>query len=111
MFYRLPQAEYERRLPLTLTPRAESLVRVGLVHHSHCEPDFAERVRKLVRQLDDGDFEAREGAQKKLQAMGPASSVHLLRLLKDEKSAEARRRIGELLANWDAKQAFPRQKE
>ena len=109
VFYRLPQEEYEHRLPMTLTPRAEALVRVGLVHHSHCEPDFADRVRKLVRQLDDTEFEVREAAQKKLQTMGPAATVHLLRLLKDEKSAEPRRRMIELLVNWDVKQAFPRQ--
>ncbi len=108
VFYRLPQEEYERRLPMTLSPRAESLVRVGLVHHSHCEPDFAERVRKLAHQLDDAEFEVREAAQKKLQAMGPAATVHLVRILKEEKSAEARRRMLELLVAWDVKQALPR---
>ena len=93
---------------MTLTPRAESLVRVGLVHHAHCEPDFAATVRMLVKQLDDGEFEVREAAQKKLLAMGPAATIHLAQLLKDEKSPEVRRRIVELLANWDARQAFPR---
>jgi hypothetical protein len=98
VFYRLPQAEYDRRLPLALRPEAESLVRVGLVHHSHCEPDFAEQVRALVKKLDDGDFDVREAAQKKLQAMGPAVSVHLARLNQNETSPEVRRRIRELLA-------------
>jgi hypothetical protein len=108
VFYRLPQAEYERRLPLTLTPRAESLVRVGLVHHAHCEPEFATQVRRLVKQLDSAEFDEREAAQKKLQAMGPAAAVHLIRLREDEKSPEVLRRLNELLVNWDAKQAFPK---
>jgi hypothetical protein len=108
VFYRLPQAEYERRLPMTLNPRAESLVRVGLVHHSHCEPEFPEQVRELVKQLDADEFAVREAAQKKLTAMGPAVCVHLQRLRKGETSAEVRRRIDELLGRWDAKQAFSR---
>ncbi len=108
VFYRLPQAEYDRRLPMTLTPRPESLVRVGLVHHSHCEPDFADQVRKLVKQLDSAEFDEREAAQKKLRAMGSGVTVHLVRLRKDEPSAEVRKRIDELLVNWDVRQAFPR---
>ena len=108
VFYRLPQAEYENRLPMTLTPRAESLVRVGLVHHSHCEPDFEAQVRKLVKQLDDAEFDVREAAQKKLRAMGPPAAIHLARLLKNETSVEVRRRVVELLIDWDARLAFPR---
>ena len=108
VFYRIPQAEYDRRLPLTLTPRAESLLRVGLVHHAHCEPEFADKVRELVKQLDSAEFEVREAAQKKLKAMGSATTALLNRLRKDETSPEVRRRIDELLASWDSKRAFPR---
>jgi hypothetical protein len=109
VFYRIPQAEYEKRLPLTLTPRAESLVRVGLVHHDHCEPDFAERVKELVKQLDDDSFKVREAAQKKLEAMGPSVRVHLARLRdKGDLSVEVKRRVETLIDRWDARKALPR---
>jgi hypothetical protein len=108
VFYRLPQEEYERRLPMTLTPKPESLVRVGLVHHAHCEPDFAARVKALVKQLDDDSFDKRQEAQKQLEAMGPAVTVHLARLRKGELSAEVSRRVDELISKWDAKKAFAR---
>jgi hypothetical protein len=108
VFYRLPQAEYEKRLPMKLTPRPESLVRVGLVLHSHCEPDFADRVKALVKQLDDDSFDKREEASKRLEAMGPSVCVHLLRLRKGSLSAEVNRRIDDLLDRWDAKKAFGR---
>src|SRR5262249_54783880 len=109
VFYRLPQAEYERGLPLTLTPRAESLVRVGLVQHAHCEPEFAQRVKELVQQLDDDSFKVREQAQVKLEAMGPCVRVHLARLLaRGDLSAEVKRRVEQLIDRWDTKKAFSR---
>jgi hypothetical protein len=108
VFYRIPQEEYERRLPLTLTPRAESLVRVGLVHHGHVEPDLAERVLALARRLDDDDFEVREAAEKQLQALGRAAYVHLARLRSADLPVEARRRVGRLLEQWDARAAIPK---
>jgi hypothetical protein len=109
VFYRLPQTEYEKRLPMTLAPRAESLVRVGLVFHVHCEPDFAARVGEQVKRLDDDSFKVREEAQKKLQAMGPSVRVHLQRLRdKGGLSAELRRRIEDLVQKWDSRGAFPR---
>jgi hypothetical protein len=109
VFYRLPQTEYDRCLPITLAPKPESLVRVGLVQHAHCEPEFAQRVRELVKQLDDDAFKTREAAQKKLEAMGPSVRVHLARLLdKGDLSAEVRRRVEELIERWDAKRAIGR---
>ena len=109
VFYRLPQAEYEKRMPMTLAPRAESLVRVGLVFHPHCEPDFAKRVAEQVRRLDDDSFDVRHAARKKLEAMGPSVRVHLKRLSDNGGlSAEVRRHVEELIQRWDAKSAFPR---
>jgi hypothetical protein len=109
VFYRLPQTEYERLLPMTLAPRAESLVRVGLVYHPHCEPDFAERVRALAGRLDDDVFKVREEVQKKLEAFGPCVRVHLARLRdKGGLSAEVRRRVEEVISRWDTKQSFAR---
>jgi hypothetical protein len=39
LFYRLPQREYDRVTTLALDPVPETLVRVGIVHHAHAEPE------------------------------------------------------------------------
>ena len=106
LFYRLPQEEYERLLPLTLTPRPESLVRVGLVQHPYCEPGLAERVAKLVKALDSDDFDKREAAQKELETMGRAAYVHLLKLRGSIAAPEAKRRVEELLEKLDSQRAI-----
>jgi hypothetical protein len=41
LFYRLPQREYDRVTTLALDPVPETLVRVGIVHHAHAEPERA----------------------------------------------------------------------
>jgi hypothetical protein len=106
LFFRLPQEEYEKLLPMKLKPRPEKLVRVGLVLHPHCEPDFAERVANLAGDLGSTDFEARERAQKRLEEMGRAAFVHLKRLRETIKSPEAQRRLDEMLAGFDAGKAI-----
>jgi hypothetical protein len=108
VFYRIPQQEYEKCMPMTLTPKAETLVRVGLIYHGHCEPDLAERVLALVKLLDSEEFTVREKAQKELEGMGRAAYVHLVRLRKSpDLPLEVRKRIDALLEKWDARQAFP----
>jgi len=106
LFYRLPQEEYERLLPLTLTPGAEKLVRVGLVQQPHCEPDLADRVARLVHDLDDNDFQTRERAQKQLADMGRAGFVHLRRMHEAAKDPEVRHRLEQLLEKYDAERAL-----
>jgi hypothetical protein len=108
VYYRIPQEEYEKRLPMTLNPKPEALVRVGLIYHGHCEPDLAEKVLALAKLLDSEEFAVRDKAQKELAAMGRASYVHLVRLRKSsDLSIEVRRRIDALLEQWDARPAFP----
>jgi hypothetical protein len=106
VFYRLPQEEYDRQLPLTLTPRPEKLVRVGLVAHPYCEPGLAERVAALVKELDNDDFQKREAAQKNLDAMGRAAFVYLLKLRDTITAPEPKRRVEELLEKHDARRAI-----
>jgi hypothetical protein len=106
LFYRIPQDEYERLLPLKIKPRPERLVRVGLVHQPHCEPDFADRIEKVARGLDSNDFEAREKAQKELEAMGRMAFAHLRRLREKSSSAEMQRRLDDLLDRHDATKAL-----
>jgi hypothetical protein len=107
--YRLPQGEYEARLPLTITPPPESVVRVGLIHHGHLEPDFADQVLELVKQLDSPRFAVRDAALKKLTAIGPAAIVQLQRLReRKDLSVEVRERIDVLVKKRSAKEAFER---
>jgi hypothetical protein len=106
MFYRLPQEEYERLLPMKLNPRPEKLVRVGLILQSHCEPDVSDRVARLVKDLDDDDFETRERAQKALTDIGRAAFPSLKQLRDKAKSREVQRRLDELLDRFDAQKAL-----
>jgi hypothetical protein len=108
LLYRLPQEEYDRLLPLTMKPRPEKLVRVGLVVHAHCEPDLAEKVKGLVTDLDSDDFQTRQGAHKRLEGLGQAAFIHMLRLREQAKSPEVKKRLDELIATYDAKAAFQR---
>jgi hypothetical protein len=106
LFYRLPQEEYEKLLPMKLKPRPEKLLRVGLVLQPHCEPDLAERVADLAKDLGSEDFEKRERAQESLEKLGRAAFVHLRRVRPTIKSPEAQRRIDEMLDRLDAEKAI-----
>jgi hypothetical protein len=106
LLYRLPQEEYDRLLPLTVKPRPEKIVRVGLVQQVSCDPALAERVARLVKQLDDDEFEKREAAQRELTKIGRAAFGPLLRLKPTITAPEAKRRIEELLEKNDAQRAL-----
>jgi hypothetical protein len=107
VFYRIPQSEYDGRMPLTVTPKPTSTVRVGLIFHGHLEPDFAERILEMVKKLDAERFADREAATKKLQQVGPAALVQLQRLRNNkELSVEVRERIDVLIKKWNANDAF-----
>jgi hypothetical protein len=102
-FYRIPQSEYDVRMPLTITPRQEKVVRVGLVYHGHLEPDFAERVLELVKKLDSPKFADRDAATKKLLAIGPAALAQLQKLHgRNDLSVEVRERVDALIKKWSA---------
>jgi hypothetical protein len=107
VFYRLPQSEYDARMPLTITPKPNSTVRVGLIYHGHLEPDFAERILEQVKRLDSERFADREAATKKLLQFGPAALVQLQRLQKSKDlSVEVRERLDVLIKKWNAKDGF-----
>ncbi len=109
--FRLPQEEYEKRLPMTLSPRPASLVRVGLVVQTHPDAALGEKVAALVKELDAEDFSAREAAQKKLKKMGRGIYGHLIRLQKTDLPPEVRIRVRAVLAEIDSSLAFPQQRE
>ena len=109
VFYRLPQDQYDALMPLTVTPKPDSTVRVGLIYHGHLEPDFAERVLELVKQFDALTFAERDSAMKKLIAIGPAALVQVQRLRsRNDLSVEVRERIDVLIKKWSAIEAFDR---
>ena len=107
LFYRLPQEQYDRLLPLTVKPRPEKIVRVGLVQQIPFDNELAERIAKLVKQLDDDKYDQREAAQKSLALMGRAAYVHLLKLRRTVTAPEPKRRIEELLEKYDAQRMLP----
>jgi len=107
LFYRLTQEEYDVRMPLTVTPKPESIVRIGFVFHAHLEPDFAERILELVKQLDSPCFQVRDSATKKLQKIGSAALVELKRIRgHKELSLEVRERLDALIKKWNSADAF-----
>lgn len=107
LFFRLPQSEYDARMPLTITPRPKEVVRIGLVFQGHLEPDFADRILELVKQLDSVRFADRDAATKKLLQIGPAALVQLQKLRsRRDLSAEVRERMDVLIRKWNAKDGF-----
>lgn len=107
LFYRVPQEEYDVRMPLTITPRPVSVVRVGLIYHNHLEPEFGENVFNLLRHLDAPRYIDRAVAMKKLQAIGPAALVQMKRLRdRPELSVQVREQIDIFIKKWDSKKAF-----
>jgi hypothetical protein len=106
LLYRLPQEEYDRLLPLTVKPRPEKVVRVGLVQQVSSGPELAERVARLVKQLDDDDFNKREAAQRELEKLGGAALGPLRRLQPTVFAAEPKRRLSEVLEKIDAERAI-----
>jgi hypothetical protein len=108
LFYRLPQEQYDRLLPLTVKPQPEKIVRVGLVQQIPFDNELADRIAKLVKQLDDDKFDKREAAQQQLAKLGPIASIYLQRLKKTITTAESKRRIDELLEKYDAQRALPK---
>jgi molybdopterin-guanine dinucleotide biosynthesis protein len=72
------------------------------------EPDLADRVAAVSKDLDEGEFDTRERAQKRLEDMGRAAFVHLKRMREQVKSPEMQRRLDELLDRHDAAKAIDR---
>jgi hypothetical protein len=84
-FHILPGAEYDRMLPLAITPEpAAKPVRVGIALHPHVEiePVLTEHVGALIRQLDSPRFVQRQAADKALLEIGPLAIAMLRAELK-----------------------------
>lgn len=103
LFYRAPQKTYDTWLPLELTPKPTNMVRVGLVVHSHLEPELESRVTKLIDKLASEDYQTRINADKNLRRIGGAAFkwIHLGAKSKD---AEVAARCQGILKEYDAGQ-------
>jgi hypothetical protein len=64
-------------------------------------PFAPEKVRALLNDLDNDDFEARESAEKKLAELGEAVAPELRAAMKSNPSAEKKRRLESLLGALD----------
>jgi hypothetical protein len=106
LFYRLPQEEYDRLLPLTVKPRPEKVVRVGLIQQIPFDTELAGRVAKLVKQLDDDSFAKREAAQQELAQLGVVDFGYLRRVLPTVTAPEPKRRVEQLLEKHDAERVI-----
>jgi hypothetical protein len=107
VFYRLPQAEYERLLPLKAEPAPRETVRVGLILHPHCEPGLAEQVAALVKEMESSEFDKREQAQKKLEELGRPAMGHLLRLRNSPVSLDLKQRLNAIVEKYESARSIP----
>jgi hypothetical protein len=104
-FHLLPVSEYDRMLPLEITPApAAKPVRVAIALYPHIEvePALAERIAALVRDLDDPKFQKRSAATKELVEIGPVAIGRLRAELKNNPTLEMQRRIEAVLDRVDA---------
>jgi hypothetical protein len=106
LFYRIPQEQYEKILPLTMKPKPVKLIRVGLVHRPYYDPALAEKVAGLVNDLNDDDYQKREQAQESLVQLGRSAFAHLKVHQNKTTAPEIKRRLDEILKKYDATEAM-----
>jgi len=102
--YLLPRAEYDRMLPLAVTPKPPEIVRVGVALHPNLEVAAAldGRVRRLIGRLGEDDFRRRQAAFEDLVRIGPPAAGAVRQTLRETKSAEVRARCEKILQAIDA---------
>jgi hypothetical protein len=101
LLWLLPQAEYDKLLPLSLNPPAKKLVRVGLVHQPHADGAEA-RILELIKQLED----SHEEASKALASIGGIALPYLREAAKNSKKGEIVTRCKQILDAIDAESYF-----
>ena len=100
--------EYDRLLPLTLSPKPEKLVRTLWVYQPYADPDLTKRVAELVKDLAADDFSKRETAKRQLKALGRAAFGPLQKELKRAEDVEAKDSIRQILKEFDSEQGLNR---
>jgi WD40 repeat protein len=81
------------------------LVLLGLTGFGAPPAAEEEKIRKLIQQLGDDDFDKRQEATKQLEALGQAALPLLRKASKESPDAEVRRRTADLVADLQ-KSAF-----
>jgi hypothetical protein len=105
VLYRIPQETYEKWLPLTAKPAPKKSVRVGLVVHSHLEPELDGHVETLIKQLSSDDFKLRDEAKTALAKIGGAAFPMLEKNAKNP-DAETAHICREILKALDTRPAL-----
>jgi WD40 repeat protein len=88
--------------------QAEGLLKDRLVADPRMN---AERLARLIADLDQKDFKTRENASKELANLGRLAEGALLKVLDGKPSAELRLRVQRLLAKLDGKPESPEQRQ
>ncbi len=108
--YLLPQSEYDRMLPLAISPRPDKVVRVGIAMQGQIEltPGAIEsRVAALIAKMDDDNYRVRNKAADDLAAMGPAAFGAIHKAMEGKISPEAKTRLEKILEHDAAQYLAP----
>jgi hypothetical protein len=68
---RLGVGAIDEKIPLSVFPEPTKIVRVAMVVMLNADPQLGNEVERLVAQLGEARFAAREAAQKRLMELGP----------------------------------------
>jgi hypothetical protein len=103
--YLLPPSEYDRMLPLTVSPPPGKTVRVGIVLHGQLDLTpaiLSARVKELTAKMDSEDYRVREKANRDLIDLGPAAFPQIREALKGKVSPEVKERLEDVLKKFDS---------
>jgi hypothetical protein len=98
--YLLPQDEYDRMLPLSVDPKPQKVVRVGIVVQGNLEVSAAAleaKVASLVTKMDDDDYRVRDKAAADLARLGQPAMAAIRKAMAAKVSAEVKTRLEKLL--------------
>ncbi|HYG77213.1 MAG TPA: hypothetical protein VEK08_19570 [Planctomycetota bacterium] len=97
VLYLLPTAWTDRVLPLSVTPKPDSTVRVMVGRAEIITPELEAAVNKHVAALADSEFEVRERASREIKKLGRFAEPVLKRVQATAVDPEVRVRAGDLI--------------
>jgi hypothetical protein len=103
--YLLPPSEYDRMLPLSVSPQPGKVVRVGIVLHGQLEltPAVIQAcIKDLTAKMDSDVYRVRDKANRDLIDLGPAAFPAIREALKGKLSPEVRERLEDILKKLDS---------
>jgi hypothetical protein len=108
--YLLPQSEYDRMLPLVVSPQPGKIVRVGIAMQGQIDLTpavLAARVKDLIVKMDNDDYRLRDKAAADLTAMGPAAFASIRKAMAGKISPEVKTRLEKIIAQDGAEYLKP----